>query len=307
MNTSAMLLAVLALGQANPANKSAANDRVATLQHCVVMLIEHVQLPAQQTGVLTQLIAKEGMLVHKDDLLAKIDDQDALLRKKAAEHRLQVEEEKSTNTSEVEAAKKIVEVARAEYDESVAINKRSPGSVPDQQLRRQLLQWERSVLEAVVAQMNMDIAKLEMQVKQAELEAVENELRRIQLKAPFDGVVVELYEHQSEWVQPGDPVLRVVRMDRLRVEGFLNADLYAPEEVLGAPCTITVKITGNRKATFQAKIDHVSPLVEASGDYRVWAEVENRPGVGYPWLLRPGVEAEMLIELNRAPAAAAVR
>jgi len=100
-------------------------------------------------------------------------------------------------------------------------------------------------------------------------------------------------------------VLRVVNMDNLRVEGFLNADVFAPEQVQDAKVTITVELAAGRKATFPGTIDYVSPLVEATGDYRVWAEVKNRPGGGkYPWLLRPGSEAEMWIELNELAATA---
>ena len=93
--------------------------------------------------------------------------------------------------------------------------------------------------------------------------------------------------------------MRVVRMDRLRVEGFLNSEHYAPEQVLGATVRVMLDLAGDYNETLQGKIDYVSPLVEASGDYRVWAEVDNRPGRGgYHWLLRPGSEAEMIIELN---------
>jgi multidrug efflux pump subunit AcrA (membrane-fusion protein) len=303
MQSALFLMTVLSLGQVGSTNRVLPSNSVAELKHCVVMLIDHVQLPAQQTGVLRELIAKDGMIVKKDDLLGRIDDQDALLRKKAAEHKLEVARQRASNKSEVEAAKKIIEVALAEYEESRAINKRSPGSIPDTQMRRQYLQWERSVLEAVVAEMNIDIAKLEMQVSEAELEAVQNELRRIQITAPFDGVVAQLYKQQSEWVQPGEPVVRLHRMDRLRVEGFLSAANYAPQDVLGADVTITVTMAGGRKEKFKGKIDYVSSQIEASGDYRIWAEVDNRPALGYPWVLRPGDEAEMLIDLKSVSAA----
>lgn len=298
MNSAVVLASLLSMTQFGPNDGSAARPTVAKLPHCIVSLIDHVNLPARQPGVLKELKAKEGMIVNEEDFLGKVDDQDALLRKKAAEHRLAVAKEKATNDAELKAAQKIIEVAKAEYEESVAINKRSPGTIPETQMRRQFLQWERSVLDAVVAEMNIEVAKLEQQVTEAELQAVENELERVRLLAPFSGVVVQLYRQQSEWVQPGDPVVRVVRMDRLRVEGFLNSEDFAPEEVLGAPVTINVALAGGRKAQLKGTVDYVSPLVEASGDYRVWCEVDNRPRQDYPWLLRPGIEAEMIIQLK---------
>jgi multidrug efflux pump subunit AcrA (membrane-fusion protein) len=88
-------------------------------------------------------------------------------------------------------------------------------------------------------------------------------------------------------------------MDRLRVEGFLTADKFAPHEVAGAQVQITVQLAAGDSQALTGKIDFVSPEVEASGDFRVYAEVENRPGRGgYAWLLRPGTEADMTIELK---------
>ena len=44
-------------------------------------------------------------------------------------------------------------------------------------------------------------------------------------------------------------------------------------------------------------ITFVNPLVQAGGEYRVWAEVVNRQENG-EWLLRPGLEAEMTIDVG---------
>ena len=61
---------------------------------------------------------------------------------------------------------------------------------------------------------------------EAEVQAAEANLERRRITAPLDAVVVELSRHEGEWAQVGDPVMRLVRIDRLRVEGFLNAKDY---------------------------------------------------------------------------------
>jgi len=263
-------------------------------------LIDHANMPAEEPGILTSLTAKEGQTVKKGDVLGKIDDRDALARKKAADAKLETAREKATNDVELQVAKKIIDLAAAEWEESLAINKRLPGSIPEATVRRQKVQWEKAKLDAIAAQMAFDIAGFDEKVAKAELEAVQNELDRRTLRAPFDGVIVQLYRQESEWVQPGDPILRIVNMDSLRVEGFLSADRYAPDQVDGANVTITVDLVGEETAELRSTIGHVSPLVEASGDYRIWAKVEkNPPGRGgYPWLLRPGEEATMQIQLR---------
>ena len=278
-------------------------DKYAKIPHCVVTPIDHVPLPAQEAGVLSELLAREGSLVKQGQLLAKIDDREAQVKLKAAKFRLDVAEAKAKNDAEVRAAMKLIEFYKADYDESIRINTRSPGSIPDTQVRRQLVQWEKSKLDAEVTAMEFDNAKLERNVAQAEVDAAQLGVDRRALLAPFDGIVVKLYRQQSEWVQAGEPILRVVRMDALRVEGFLNADKFAPHELQKAPVEITVPLVEGDHETLLTEMTFVSPEVEASGDFRVYAEVKNRPGRGgYPWLLRPGTEAEIKIELRTGTA-----
>jgi macrolide-specific efflux system membrane fusion protein len=272
------------------------------VDHCVVSQIEHVQLPAQAAGVLSQLDVKDGDVVRDGDVLGKIDDTDALIRKKAAQINLNIAIEKATNDARVRQVKSIIKYWEAELAQAEEINDRRPGTVSLSELRKHKVQLERSQLDALVEEMDFKVAGMERLAKEAELEAVDNELERRTLRAPYDAVVVRLLRQRSEWVREGDPVLYLVRMDRLRVEGFVNADEVAPHEVYGAAVEITVDLVKDTTFTLNGTISYVSPVVESNGDYRVWAEVDNPPRRGgYPWLLRPGVEADMVINLKQIP------
>ena len=80
-------------------------------------------------------------------------------------------------------------------------------------------------------------------------------------RAPFDGVVTNVYRHPGEWVAPGDPVIKVIQVDRLRIEGSLSAAEYDPPEIDGRPVTIEAELAHGRKVTFTGKVVFVSPLV----------------------------------------------
>jgi multidrug resistance efflux pump len=138
--------------------------------------------------------------------------------------------------------------------------------------------------------------------RDAEWKLARHDVERRRLLASLDGVVVQLLKHPGEWLQAGEPVLRLVRMDRVRVEGFVDASLYGDDEVADQPVRVFVARQRGQRETFSGKIVFVNPLIEASGNYRVWAEVENRQRNGR-WLLRPGSEAEMVIELASSAAA----
>jgi macrolide-specific efflux system membrane fusion protein len=181
----------------------------------------------------------------------------------------------------------------------VEANQKVPGSVPKTEIRKLLLTWQRSVLEIEQAQMNMRIAALEAAVSQAEVEASQENLKRRKIISPLDAVVVEMYRNQGEWVQPGDPVMRIVRMNRLRIKGHLNAGKVAPAQADGQPVTVGVELAGGRREQFVGKVVFVDPIVESvTGEYQVWAEVDNRQDPSGHWVLRPGLEAKMAIQLK---------
>ena len=75
-----------------------------------------------------------------------------------------------------------------------------------------------------------------------------------------------------------------------------SSDL-AHHEVGNRPVTVEVKLARGRVEQFTSTIQFVSPEVQLNGEYRVWAEVENRQD-GEHWLLRPGVSTEMTIHLE---------
>ncbi len=115
--------------------------------------------------------------------------------------------------------------------------------------------------------------------------------------APLDGIVVERFHQEGEWVKPGEPVFRVVRMNRLRIATTLDASTVLPSQVDGKPVTFTVMLPDGKPRSFQGKIVFVSPLVDVGMKFQVWAEVDNvlDPG-GKHWLLRPGLSGELAIQ-----------
>jgi multidrug resistance efflux pump len=123
------------------------------------------------------------------------------------------------------------------------------------------------------------------------LKITELDVQRRQVKAPFDGVIVEVFVHEGEWVRSGDPILRVVHMDQLRVEGSLDANRITPGDVDGKDVTVSLK---GQSQEFHGKVVWASPIVEPGGRFRVRAEVANQKNGGH-WLLRPGMGATMRI------------
>jgi macrolide-specific efflux system membrane fusion protein len=272
--------------------------REVTIPHCLISLVEDVQVPAREAGALTSVAVVEGQYVAAGQLLAQIDDRQPRLDKLAAELQRGAALAKAQDDIEVRYAEAALAVATAKLERALTIDRKSPGGVTQQEIqelqlakRRDELQIERSKLEMHVAKMNAD-------VHDAAVRSADEAVARRQIVSPIDGVVVTLFHEKGEWVAAGEAVVQVIRIDRLRVEGFLSATEVGPEEVAGRAVTVEVELAGGRTARLPGKIVYISPLVQAGNSYRVRAEVENRTENNSP-LLRPGMTATMTVVLGQ--------
>jgi macrolide-specific efflux system membrane fusion protein len=230
-------------------------------------------------------------------LLGQIDDREARMAKEVAELKLSASDERVANDVEVRYARKAAEVARAEYDEAIDANRREPGTYSAAEVRRLKLNWEKLLLQIEQSEVQHKIDSYENNIQRAEVKAAQMGIDKRKIDAPIDGIVVELYKKRGEWVEPGQPLVRVVRMDKLRVEGYLPSEQFTPAELLGRDATIVIRLARGHSVNFRTKISFVSPLVEGSGEYRLWADLNNTAPNGY-WLVRPGLTAEMTIHLR---------
>lgn len=303
MQASLMVLAVL-LSQADTA-PPLSSDRPAvsrqddgvTLSHCLISLSEEAKVPAKESGQIVKIYVKDGQLVTKDQMLAQIDDVHSQMEYRVAEKEYLVAKEQSENDINVRYSQAAADVARAQVLTGEEANRRMAGSVTQAQMREWQLTHKKFLLEIEQAQFKMRTDKLEADAKKTKMDASQENINRRQIKAPLDGVVVDLKLHDGEWVQPGDTLLRILRVDRLRIEGFLKAADYAPAELLNKSVTVSVDLAHGRREPFKGKVVFVSPVVEAGGEFLVRVEVLNREENGF-WILRPGLISEMTIHLK---------
>ena len=267
----------------------------------LVKVIEQVDVPAREAGVLAAVNAREGQMVEKGDVLAQIVDTEACIARDRAKIEVEVAKKKVKNDVNIRFAKKSAQVAKAELRRSTESNKAYPKSISDSEMDRVRLVAERAELEVEQAEHDFEIAELTWRIKEKDYQAAEEKVRRRRIDAPFGGVVVDVYRHRGEWVEPGETVLRVLRIDRLRAEGFLSSR-DVRDDLTGAKVRLRVDLPGKAGAEFPGKIIFLSPEIDpVNAQLRVWAEVENR-GLK----LRPGMRAKIIVDLPaRAPAESA--
>lgn len=293
-------LAVAALG--GLAGPAAAAEGEPVIERCLVSLIEEAKIPAREAGVLVELPLREGESLSKGDEIARIDDDQPRMEKRRAQAEHDQAVAKSESDVDVRFSVASLKVAQAELEKALEASRRVPGSVTEVEISRLRLNAEKASLQIEQANLEQQVSKLAAVSKGVEVEAADHSIRRRLITSPIDGVVVQIFPHLGEWMQPGDPLARVVRTDRLRVEGYVDAARWDPEQVRDRPVSVEVSLAGDRRETFSGRIVFVSPLVESGGDYRVFAEVDNRQApASRQWLLRAGQTATMTIHSLQEP------
>lgn len=287
MNAGTLLLVAAALNWAEP-DKSSESLKIESV---LVSLIEQVEVPAQEAGVLVSLAVREGQLVTEGMVLGQIDDAEAQFALTRARIELENAKKQSGNDIRVRFAKKAAEVAAAELKRSTDALERFAKSVSETEIERLKLTAQKAVLEIEQAAHEFEIAEYTRQVNQNQVALAESNVARRKITSPIAGVVVQVHTHRGEWVEPGKPVLRILRIDPLRAEGFVKAD-DVKEDLTGRKVTLAAAIPGQGMVQFPGKLVFVSPEINpVNGQVRVWAEIENRD-----LLLRPGKRATLTIE-----------
>lgn len=330
-----------------------------------VKIVQQVEVPARQAGILESLSVREGSEVEPWMLLGKIADGNAALAlrraealHKSAQHQAEdqggvnqamkklekerqgakeralerdVAEKLASNKLRVEAAEKARDVARNELDRARQSRARFIDSVSQSEIERLQLMAERAALDAQQAafdrgldqikarvaeealghqQLSIEeaelaieqshseqkLARLNADQREAEWLAAKLQLDQHQIFAPkFRGEVVEVYRREGEWLEPGKPILRIVRLDRLRVEAFTHLKSIK-FDLKQAQARIKVRGQGDEPIEVEGSVVFVSPEIDSvNQEVRIWVEFENpdmklRPGMQGTLRLQPSEE-----------------
>lgn len=287
----ALLLTTLAV---LPTRQIAAADQpIVEVSKCWVKFIELGPVSSQRPGVLAKVLPKEGDVVRRDQLLAKIWDEVAV-----AQH--EIAKKEASSDVDVRYSRKATQVARKELEMANDANRRREGAVSNLEIERLRLALEKADLQTEKAEQDSALAAMKATEKEVEL-------KTYHILAPFDGVVTRVHKLNGQAVQQGDPIFEVANPAVLKVEGYVSPDVarrirpgqavrvrMTPDENddRDFPKSDAGSGTGVRAGDAKPR-----PIVQANEDYapgviqfvdvsvdpvirkvRVWARVDNREG-----------------------------
>jgi len=267
---------LIALALTFPVNNEVLAQEAIVVEKAVASHIENILIPTEEEGVVREVRVREGDAVKQGQVLVQLNSEVQELQLNVAEAELRSAELTARNTTDIQFAEKSSEMARKTLERSTQANQRSQRAVSQTEIERLTLEYERGLLAAEQAKMQQAIAQAQVVIKQAEMDAARLRLSRRRIHAPISGKIVECLAQPGEWVSGGQPLIRVVRLDRLRVQCILSAKKF-DESLIGSPVEFEVEVPPDgQPMVFQGVVTFVSPEVILQRDQiAVWAEVEN--------------------------------
>lgn len=241
----------------------------------LVKLVEEVEIPAREAGPLTALDLQEGQLIRSGQVIGQVDDTEVKLTMQQLTAELELADQRAQSDVQVRLARRAHRHAVAEFERVDQIRQTAPRVVSEAELEK--YRWEMDKAELEIERLIEERRQMELTraAKAVEYAAAEHAVQRRRLISPLDGVVVQVYRHRGEWVQIGERIARVLRIDRVRAEAFvpLQADLMQLE---GAPAVLEIASPGRAPAQFAGKVVFVNPEIDpVNNQVRVWVELEN--------------------------------
>ena len=244
------------------------------VESVVLSPLRVAELSAQQAGLLREVLVEEGASVDAGAVLANLDSRQAQVDRLKAKSELAQAKAKADNRTKVEYAEKSLAVARAELRRSEESIEQFAKSISQSQLDVERLTVEKLALEKKQAEHELELNRLAEQYAQYQLASAEVKLNQHRVEAPFAGVVAMVRARVGEWLEVGAPVMRLVAVETLRAEGFLDAD-DASGDLVGHD----VVFRGQSGAAARGRLKFVGPEMDAvTRQVRVWAELDNSTG-----------------------------
>lgn len=134
--------------------------------------------------------------------------------------------------------------------------------------------------------------RADIESQSSALRLAQRELRDAVIRAPFDGYVAERLVSQGQFVQPQAPVMRIVRLQPLKLTAEVP-EKFAPWIETGRE--MAVKVDAFPQQVFAGKVVRIAPGVNLkSRAFAIEGEVPNPDGK-----LKPGTFARVQISTDR--------
>lgn len=275
---------VAAIGQISP-------GEIITAQTAQISCIHKIQMAAQADGLIKELLVDEGSVISKGDPVMIIDSRVAEAELEVAQKQLESASIIAAQTANIEFSEAARDLAIEEYASEKELYLKN--STTQSALKRKHLEMRKTMFSVDMANDEQRKYQLEAAIAKEQVNASKVKLELYRVVAPYDGIIVERKRDLGEWIRAGEPVLRMVHMNEMKVEAFVPLDGISLQSLEGADMNIRVSLGPTEEVSFQSKVGYVSPELDTR-TVRVTTRIQNQ-FVGNSWILRDGMQARVEI------------
>lgn len=149
----------------------------------------------------------------------------------------------------------------------------------------------------LVSQSDYDVVKAQLKTARAALDNAHNNLGYTELHAPFDGIIGRLSVKNFQYVQPRQPILLLLAIDKIDVRIQVPEDLFLTARQEGPPDDFRPELVfpGNPEKKFYVTYkEYASEIDTSTQSYAVTFTLDAPADI----LVRPGMAAELYIDLD---------
>ena len=223
---------------------------------CLVTPEQTAEIGTPVAGVLASVAVERGDRIHKGQVLAVISSE-------VERASVDVANTRARSAAEISASKASLALARQRLERTADLHRRDFVS-------RQAL--DQAEAEFKVAEQKLAQSLDQQQINAREVQIARAQLGQRQLRAPFDGVVIDRLAHPGERVEDR-PLMRIASIDRLRAEVVVPAAQFG-SLAEGMPAWLTPGLPG--ATAVPATISLVDPVIDpASNTFRIRLSLDN--------------------------------
>ena len=189
-------------------------------------------LRAEVSAVVLQVLKDNGDVVHRGDLLVRLDD-------------TSIRDSLNSAEASARAAAQAYEQAQRQYERLVKL--REAGMVSTQSVED--------------VEMKRDSTQSDLEAAKARVVTARQQLDRTESRAPFDGIVSDRKVSAGDTAQIGKELVKVIDPHSMRFEGMISAD-HVGEVRTGQD--VSFRIHGYADHLFAGKVARVNPATNAS-------------------------------------------
>ena len=259
---------------------------------CLVFAAESIELPSQESGVIASLEVRENDSIQTNQVISKLDSKIAELEKAAAGLQSQVAASEAQDESEIRLAEAFVEETELQADKyEEMVNK---GTASSTEFRQRQLAAEQARVRLIQSKTAKVQRELKSKLAQSAFILGQQKVDRQTLRSPISGTVTRIDHRAGEWVQAGTTVVKIIRLDEVRIDFFIDFQQIDRNVLIGMPVKVISK-RGPHESLFAGRITSCDPEVTSAGQIRAHATVQNQK-TGDHWQLLPEMTVSMQLQ-----------